>query len=85
MKPASAVFALLMALAPSGVQAEDVPAKACTGQNCLDGSAEPPETCEGVDCERLPQGTTACTGEDCSAIGGTADPKIETVEPEPAQ
>ena len=85
MRPASATFALLMALAPLGVQAEEVPAQACTGENCLEGSAKPPETCEGIDCAPLPEGTTACTGEDCSAIGGTADPKIETVEPEPAQ
>lgn len=66
--------------------AEDIPAKACTGQDCMPQDVKPAEECEGQNCATPPaQGMTDCMGQDCATIEPQPGPRIETVEPPPAQ
>lgn len=78
---------LLLSGIPAAL-AEKVPAAACTGENCMEGTARPAEVCDGDNCAGRPQqGMIECSGEDCDAIKpqSGSGPEIETVESKAAQ
>jgi hypothetical protein len=81
MKSARVLFAAAALACNAPAFAEEVPAEACIGQNCMQENAKPAEECEGQDCAQLPsQDMTDCTGQDCDAIETQpgSGPQIET-------
>jgi hypothetical protein len=66
---------------PAGL-ADEIPAQACTGMDCLPDQAKPADLCKGVDCNP-PTPATQCSGLDYQPIADrvTPTPEDEKVAP----
>jgi hypothetical protein len=68
----------MAAFAASASLADDVPARACTGLNCLPDRTKPADVCKGADCDPpTPEEAEQCSGLDCQPIPDQAVPVPE--------
>lgn len=72
-RPALLVAVLLGLARPAFAQ--DVPAVACEGQNCMQDDGRETKQCEGQDCAppAPAQAEIECVGQDCDAVQNPAN------------
>jgi hypothetical protein len=75
--PALAIASMTAFATPATV-ADEVPARTCTGLNCLPDQKKPADLCKGRDCNPpAPSEATQCDGLDCQPIPDQATPAPE--------
>ncbi len=72
------------AFAASAGLADEIPARTCTGMNCLPDQTKPADVCKGVDCNPpTPKEAEQCGGLDCQPIPEEVTPVPEDILPAP--